>query len=184
MAEPGMEVAFGYNRYAQDLVPYDQKESIHVPMEVDDERKEDSVTSKKIEEMERRWKEVIKVIPSSLSNLDKTEEMVRLFMKEVEELKEKSSKKIEEGKKRLTNLDKSEDEDVILGRVIVAGGTSKKAKKKKNKKKRKAKAEGERIVDVTESAIIATIHCSDVGYCLSRNPLVTHIPYHVPSLLL
>ena len=37
---------------------------------------------------------------------------------------------------------------------------------------------------VTESIIIATIHCSDVGYCLSRNPLVTHIPYHVPSLLL
>ena len=37
---------------------------------------------------------------------------------------------------------------------------------------------------VTESTIIATIHCSDVGYCLFRNPLVTHIPYHVPSLLL
>ena len=37
---------------------------------------------------------------------------------------------------------------------------------------------------VTESTIIATIHYSDVGYCLFRNPLVTHIPYHVPSLLL
>ena len=37
---------------------------------------------------------------------------------------------------------------------------------------------------VTESTIIATIHCFDVGYCLFRNPLVTHIPYHVPSLLL
>ena len=37
---------------------------------------------------------------------------------------------------------------------------------------------------VTESTIIATIHCSDVGYCLFRNPLVMHIPYHVPSLLL
>ena len=39
-------------------------------------------------------------------------------------------------------------------------------------------------VSVTESTIIATIHCLDVGYCLFRNPLVTHIPYHVPSLLL
>ena len=37
---------------------------------------------------------------------------------------------------------------------------------------------------VTESTIIATIHSPDVGYCLFRNPLVTHIPYHVPSLLL
>ena len=37
---------------------------------------------------------------------------------------------------------------------------------------------------VTESTIIATIHCPDVGYCLLRNPLVTHISYHVPSLLL
>ena len=39
-------------------------------------------------------------------------------------------------------------------------------------------------ITVTESTIIATIHCSDVGYCLFRNPLVTHITYHVPSLLL
>ena len=39
-------------------------------------------------------------------------------------------------------------------------------------------------VGVTESTVIATIHCSDVGYCLFRNPLVTHIPYYVTSLLL
>ena len=39
-------------------------------------------------------------------------------------------------------------------------------------------------IRVTESTIITTIHCSDVGYCLFRNPLVTHIAYHVPSLLL
>ena len=38
--------------------------------------------------------------------------------------------------------------------------------------------------NVTESTIIATIHCSEVGYCLFRNPLVTLISYHVPSLLL
>ena len=38
--------------------------------------------------------------------------------------------------------------------------------------------------NVTKSTIIATIYCSDVGYCLFRNPLVTHIPYHVPFLLL
>ena len=37
---------------------------------------------------------------------------------------------------------------------------------------------------VTESTIITTIHCPDVGYCLFKNPLVKHIPYHVPSLLL
>ena len=37
---------------------------------------------------------------------------------------------------------------------------------------------------VTESTIITTIHCPDVEYCLFRNPLVTHNPYPVPSLLL
>ena len=41
----------------------------------------------------------------------------------------------------------------------------------------------ERREAVTESTIIATIHCSDVGYCLFRNPLVTHIPYHVSSFI-
>ena len=40
------------------------------------------------------------------------------------------------------------------------------------------------IAIVTESTIISTIHCPDVGYCLFANPLVTHITYHVPSLLL
>ena len=32
---------------------------------------------------------------------------------------------------------------------------------------------------VTESIIIATIHCPQVGYYLFGNPLVTHIPYHI-----
>ena len=40
------------------------------------------------------------------------------------------------------------------------------------------------ILIVMESTIVATIHCPDVGYCLFRNLLVTHISYHVPSLLL
>ena len=35
---------------------------------------------------------------------------------------------------------------------------------------------------VTESTIIATIHCPDVGYCLFRISLVTHIPYHVSCI--
>ena len=57
VAVPGMEVACGYNRYAQDLVPYDQKESIQVPMEVDDVNKEKNETSRKGEDLERRgWK--------------------------------------------------------------------------------------------------------------------------------
>ena len=33
---------------------------------------------------------------------------------------------------------------------------------------------------VTESTIIATIHCPYVGYCLFGISLVTHIPYYVP----
>ena len=33
---------------------------------------------------------------------------------------------------------------------------------------------------VTESTIIATIHCPDIGYCLFGISLVTHIPYLVP----
>ena len=37
---------------------------------------------------------------------------------------------------------------------------------------------------VTESTIVATIYCLDIGYCLFRNPLVTHIPYHVPCTFL
>ena len=38
--------------------------------------------------------------------------------------------------------------------------------------------------NVTQSTIVATIHCPDVGYCLFRNPLVTHIPYNVPCTIL
>ena len=153
VAVPGMEVARGYNRYAQDLVPYDQKESIQVPMEVDDIVKEKMATSKKIEELEEEGKELIKVLPSSLSSMDKAEEMIRLFEEEVEELKRRTSKKIEvKGKEEINNLDKSEDEDVIMGGIIVAGGASKKAKKKRNKKKRKSKAAGdeENIVEEKE----------------------------------
>ena len=33
---------------------------------------------------------------------------------------------------------------------------------------------------VTESTVIATIHCLDVGYYLFGISLVMHIPYHVP----
>ena len=141
VAVPGMEVACGYNRYAQDLVPYDREESIQVPMEVDDITKERMATSKKIEELEKEGKELIKVLPSSLSDIEKAEEMVRLFKEEVEELKKRTSKKIEvKGKEKINNLNKSEDEDVVMGGIIVAGGASKKAKKKKNKKKRKSRA--------------------------------------------
>ena len=41
-------------------------------------------------------------------------------------------------------------------------------------------------VSVTKSTIITTqaIHCPDVGYYLFGNPLVTHIPYHVPCIFL
>ena len=38
--------------------------------------------------------------------------------------------------------------------------------------------------NVTESTIIATIHCPDVGYCLFGISLVTHILYHVPCTFL
>ena len=37
-----------------------------------------------------------------------------------------------------------------------------------------------RSAGVTESTIIATIHCPDIGYCLFGISLVMHIPYHVP----
>ena len=41
------------------------------------------------------------------------------------------------------------------------------------------------IIFVTESTIIATIHCFDVGYyCLLGNPLVAHISYHAPCTFL
>ena len=151
VAVPGMEVACGYNKYAQDLVPYDQKESIQVSMEVDDIVKEKMTTSKKIEELEKEGRELIKVLPSSLSDIDKAEEMVRLFREEVEELKKRTLKKIEvKGKEEVNNLNRSEDEDVVMGGIIVAGGASKKAKKKKNKKKQKSKAAGNEENEVEE----------------------------------
>ena len=151
VAVPGMEVACEYNRYAQDLVPYDQKESIQVPMEVDDIVEERKATTKKIVELEKEGRELIKIVPSSLSDMDKAEEMVRLFEEEVEELKKRASKKIEvKGKEELTNLNKSEDEDVVMGGIIVAGGALKKARKKKNKKKWKSNTAGNKENEVEE----------------------------------
>ena len=38
--------------------------------------------------------------------------------------------------------------------------------------------------NVTESTIIATIHCPDIGYCLFGISLVTHIPYYVSCTFL
>ena len=40
--------------------------------------------------------------------------------------------------------------------------------------------EGMAGMTVTESTVIATMHCPDVEYCLFEISLVTHIPYHVP----
>ena len=40
------------------------------------------------------------------------------------------------------------------------------------------------LLSVTESTIIATIHCPDIGYCLFGIFLVTHILYHVPCTFL
>ena len=113
VAVPGMEVACGYNRYAQDLVPYDQKESIQIPREVDDDEEMKSETWKKTEVMGRGEMELIRIESSSLSELDKVKEMMRLFKEEVGELKEKSSKRKEEHEeKKIINLNKSEEEKV------------------------------------------------------------------------
>ena len=139
VAEPGMEVAKGYNRYARDIELYDQKEPDMVPMEISGDEEEKEVTiSDEIDNMDKRIMDLVKVVPSSLSERDKQLERLRLFQKEVEELKKRSSKKIEE-KKKVAKLRNSEDEDAIIGGIRVEGGASKKAKKKKNKKKRKAK---------------------------------------------
>ena len=143
VAEPGMEVAEGYNRYAQDLEIYDQKESIQVPMEVDIVENEKPAISEEIAGMENRMVDLVRVVPSSLSERNKYLEMLRLFQEEVGELKRRSSKKIEE-EKRKEGLGSSGDEDAIIGGIIVEGGASKKAKKKKNKKKRKAKGTEEK----------------------------------------
>ena len=57
----GIEVACECNRYAQYLVPYEEKESIQIVMEVNDEEKEREDTSKKIEELEPEAEEMVKV---------------------------------------------------------------------------------------------------------------------------
>ena len=156
VAEPGMEVACGYNRYAQDLEPYDQKESIQVPMEVDEDRKN---TSSRLEELEKEGRDLIKVIPSSLSNRDKMEEMVRLFEEEVGELKKKTSKKIEDRKR---GLETSGEEDAVIGGVIVAGGASTKTKRKKNKKKRKSKTAGNGNKEIEEGEKVERVDLDGV----------------------
>ena len=136
VAERGMEVAKGYNKYAQDIELYDQKESIQVPMEIDSDRKETTI-SEEMGRVEKGIMDLVRVVPSSLPEREQQLERLRLFQEEVRALKERSSKKIEEGKKN--ELGSSGDEDAIIGGIIVEGGASKKAKKKKNKKKRKAK---------------------------------------------
>ena len=108
-------------------------------MEIDSISGEGTETSKKIEDLEKRGNEIIRVLPSSLGDIEKAEEMVCLFRKEVEELKRKPSKKIEEREEK-KGLGTSGDEDTIIGGVRVAGGSSTKTKKKRNKKKRKSKA--------------------------------------------
>ena len=147
VAVPGMEVACGYNRYVQDLEPYDQKESIQVPMQVNDESEGERISSKKIEEMEKRGRELIKIRPSSLSEWEKAEEMVPLFKEEVREIRERSWKEIENRKR---DLETSGEEDVVIGGVIVAGGASAKTKKKKNKKKQTSKAAGNGKKEIDE----------------------------------
>ena len=143
VAEPGMEVAEGYNRYAQDLEIYDQKDSIQVPMEVDIVEKEEQTISDEIAIVENRMVDLIRVVPSSLSEKDKHLEMLRLFQKEVGELKKRSSKKIEEENLK-EGLGSSGDENAIIGGIIVEGGASKKAKKKNKRKRKKKGTDGEK----------------------------------------
>ena len=161
VAEPRMEVASDVNRYAMDLVPYDQKESSQVLMEIDDIGGGGNKTSKKIEDLERRGDELIGVLPSSLKDVEKAEEMVRLFEREVEELKRKTSKKIEDGERK-RRLGTSEDEDAIVGGEIVAGGSSTKAKKRRNKKKRKSKTAGDEIKEIEKEERIEGVDLEGV----------------------
>ena len=151
VAEPGMEMAYEYNRYAQDLVPYDQKESVQTPMEVDgnEEKEEDSRRLRTLGVEILSMVETVKVKPSSLSGTEKGLKMIEIFEKELAELAKRSSKKIEVEKEEVKNLNNAEDEDVILGGVIVAGD-SKKARKKRNKKKRKLEAAGNEKSEVPE----------------------------------
>ena len=102
-------------------------------MEVDVDVDEESL-SKKIERMEKRGSDLIRVLPSLLSGDKKTERMVEVFQREIEELKQESLKTIKDGKR---GLETSGEEDAVIGGIIVAGGACTKAKKKRNKKKRK-----------------------------------------------
>ena len=157
VAETGMEVASDVNRYAMDLVPYDQKESIQVPMEVDE--KEEESLSKKIERMENKGREMIKVLPSLLSGDRKTERMVEIFQREIKELKQESLKKIKDGKR---GLETSGEEDAVVGGIIVAGGASTKAKKKRNKKKRKAKVASSEKKEIDEGEKVEGVDMNGV----------------------
>ena len=103
-----------------DLVPYDQEESIQVPL----------IPTKKIGVDDDDTMTGLEIIPSSLSGFEKKERMVEIYKEEIERLK---GKEVEE----IKGIGSSGDEDAIIGGVIVAGGASQKAKKKKNKRKRK-----------------------------------------------
>ena len=130
--EPLPSMASDCNRFKMDLVPYDQEESIQVPL----------IPTNKIGVDNDDTMTGLEIIPSSLSALEKKERMVEIFEEEIARLK---GKEVEMN----TGLGSSGDEDAIIGGVIVAGGASQKAKKKNKRKRKGTKKNGsEKVKEV------------------------------------
>jgi len=126
VAEPGMEVDRRYNRFALDLVPHDQEESIQVPL----------ISQSSLGD--------IVVKEDSGSPEGKYERMVTAFEEEQSRIKEEVEKAPKRIGEELEEVSCSAEEDAVTGGVIVTVNSSQKAKKKRNKKKRKSKTSEEK----------------------------------------
>jgi len=126
VAEPVMEVDERYNRFALDLVPHDQEESIQVPL-----ISQPSLSNVVVRE-------------DSGSPEGKYERMRTVFEEEQSRIKEEVEKAPKRIGEDLEEVSGSGEEDAVTGGMIVTVSSSQKAKKKRNKKKRKSKTSEEK----------------------------------------
>jgi len=126
VAEPVMEVDERYKRFALDLVPHDQEESIQVPL----------ISQPSLGN--------IVVREDSGSPEGKYERMRTVFEEEQSRIKEKVEKAPKRIGEDLEEVSGSGEEDAVTGGMIVTVTSSQKAKKKRNKKKQKSKTSKEK----------------------------------------
>ena len=123
-----------YNRFALELVPHDQEESIQVPL----------ISQSSLGNI------VVREDSGSLE--EKYGRMRTIFEEEESRIKEEVDKTPKRIGEDLEEISCSEEEDAITGGMIVAVSASQKAKKKRNKKKRKSKTTEEEELETPAPA--------------------------------